>query len=291
MKFLALAAVVAVFGAVNVQAAPVVGCRQTHTVTNTDTCSSIAQKYHISTATFYALNPGLHHAGAHICDNLDTGKKYCVKAPKGKRAIARRTSAVDATTSQISAIKSQLKGVLSNIQVLNLTGSEGDAVSNVETKVQSVLTLVTSKTTPVLSTVQSKVQSVLTLVQGLNIPELQAVETQLQSVVSLVTGLTSGTGNLSNLQTVLTGVQSKLTTLTSTLNAAGVPVSSIQSKVTSLLSELGGASPDLSGVQTEVQTLVTELQGFALPALQPVTSQLTGALSLIQGLIPLNLNL
>lgn len=238
------------------------------------------------------MNPGLHHAGDHICDNLDTGKKYCVKAPKGKRAIARRTtSAIDSTTGELSTVKTQLKSVLSKIQVLNLSGTDGDAVSKVEIKVQSVLSLVSAKTAPVLSTVQSKVQSVLALVQNLNIPALQAVETQLQSVVSLVENLVGGVGQLVQLQTVLAGVQTKLTSLTSVLDNAGVPVGSIQTKVTSLLTELNGSSPDLSGVQSEVQTLLSELKGYALPALQPVTSQLSGALTLVQGIIPLNLNL
>ncbi|KAG2178349.1 hypothetical protein INT44_001499 [Umbelopsis vinacea] len=293
MKFLALAAVAAVFGALNVQAVhPVAGCRQFHTITNSDSCTSVAKKFHISTSTFYALNPGLHHAGDHICDNLDTGKKYCVKAPKGKRAIARRTTtAVNPTAVDLSSVKTKLQTVLSKIQVLDLSGTEGDAVSKVEVKVQSVLTLVTSKTAPVLSTVQSKVQSVLSLVQNLDIPALQAVETQLQGVVALVENLVSSVGNLVQLQTVLAGVQTKLTSITSVLDNAGVPVGSIQTKVTSLLAELNGSSPDLSGVQTEVKTLLTELKGYAVPALQPVTSQLSGALTLVQGIIPLNLNL
>ncbi|CAO3667143.1 unnamed protein product [Umbelopsis vinacea] len=297
MKFLALAAAAAVFGALNVQAAhPVAGCRKFYTITDADSCSSVAKKFHISEATLYALNPGLHHAGAHLCDNLDTGKKYCVKAPKSKRSVARRTSTVAATTSDVSAIKTKLTTVLTKVQgldvsSLDLSTTETTAISKVETKVQSLLSLVGSKTAPALSTVQSKVQSVLALVQGLNIPELQAVETQLQGTVSLVQSLLGGSLDLSNLQSVLSGVQTKITTLTTVLSNAGVPVSAVQAKVTSLLAELQGTTPDLSGVQTEVEGLLSQLKGFALPELQPVTSQLSGALSLVQNIIPLNLNL
>ncbi|GAB5590080.1 hypothetical protein Unana1_04980 [Umbelopsis nana] len=292
MKFLALAAAVAVFGTLNVQAAhPVAGCRQFYTITAADSCTSVAKKFHISEATLYALNPGLHHAGTHLCDNLDTGKKYCVKAPKGKRSVGRRTTVNATTNTSLSAVKGKLTSVLSKLQNLSLSGTEGDAVSNVETKVQSVLTLVSSKTAPVLSTVQTKVQSVLTLVQGLNIPELQSVETQLQSTVSLVEGLLSGTGDLSNLQAVLSGVQTKVQSLTTVLTNAGVPVSDIQTKVTSLISEVqgGSGSIDISAVQTQVQALIAQLKALALPELQPITSQLSGALSLIQSLLPVDL--
>lgn len=271
-----------------------------HLVTDADSCSSVAKKFGISESQFYALNPGLHHAGEHLCDNLDTGKQYCVKAPKGKRAFARRTtpsSIVDNTTksTDLSGVQSKLSGVLSKLKgldVSDLSSKEADAVSNVQSKVQSVLTLVTSTTTPVLSTVQSKVQNVLTLVQGLNLPVLSSVETQLQSTVSTVQTLISSTvgstGDLSDLKSALTGVQSKLSGLTSVLSNAGVPVSSLQSKVTSLLSELKGSAPDLSNVQTEVQGLLSKLQGLSLPELGPVTNQLSGVTNLLQNILPVN---
>lgn len=54
-------------------------CKWFYTITTEDAgCDAVAAKNNISTDTFYGLNPGLHHAGDHICDNLDTGKAYCV---------------------------------------------------------------------------------------------------------------------------------------------------------------------------------------------------------------------
>ncbi|KAH8550044.1 hypothetical protein BGW37DRAFT_499881 [Umbelopsis sp. PMI_123] len=58
----------------------IASCKTYHLVTDKDSCTSLISDYHISAADFYKWNPGVHHAGAHQCDNLDTGKRYCVKA-------------------------------------------------------------------------------------------------------------------------------------------------------------------------------------------------------------------
>lgn len=46
-------------------------------VSGSDTCVSLSKKYGISLNDFYDLNPKVHRG---TCDNLDNGKKYCVKA-------------------------------------------------------------------------------------------------------------------------------------------------------------------------------------------------------------------
>ncbi|KAG0744321.1 hypothetical protein G6F57_005362 [Rhizopus arrhizus] len=77
MKFIALA----VFSYVlinQVFGKPAEGCLQTHTIVPTDSCVSVASQYHLTDAEFFAMNPGLHHSIKHDCDNLDTGKPYCV---------------------------------------------------------------------------------------------------------------------------------------------------------------------------------------------------------------------
>ncbi|ORZ08401.1 hypothetical protein BCR42DRAFT_442207 [Absidia repens] len=57
---------------------PAAGCLQTHTVIAGESCDGIAASFKITSDEFYGMNPGLHHAGDHICDNLDNDKKYCV---------------------------------------------------------------------------------------------------------------------------------------------------------------------------------------------------------------------
>ncbi|KAG1048012.1 hypothetical protein G6F43_009569 [Rhizopus delemar] len=57
---------------------PAEGCLQTHTIVPADSCVSVAFQYNLTDAEFFAMNPGLHHSIKHDCDNLDTGKPYCV---------------------------------------------------------------------------------------------------------------------------------------------------------------------------------------------------------------------
>ncbi|CAO3599871.1 unnamed protein product [Absidia cylindrospora] len=83
MKFTFVSAAAVVFAAQQVIASgPVAGCLQTHTVVAGESCDGIAATFKITSDQFYAMNPGLHHAGDHLCDNLDDGKKYCVCVKK-----------------------------------------------------------------------------------------------------------------------------------------------------------------------------------------------------------------
>ncbi|KAG2178120.1 hypothetical protein INT43_003373 [Umbelopsis isabellina] len=58
----------------------IASCKVYHLVTPQDGCESVMSKFHISPADFFKWNPGVHHSADHDCDNLDTGKRYCVKA-------------------------------------------------------------------------------------------------------------------------------------------------------------------------------------------------------------------
>ncbi|KAG0169223.1 hypothetical protein DFQ28_003755 [Apophysomyces sp. BC1034] len=54
-------------------------CKKFYTITTEDNgCADVAQKNGIDVEQLYSWNKGLHHKGEHICDNLDTGKAYCV---------------------------------------------------------------------------------------------------------------------------------------------------------------------------------------------------------------------
>ncbi|KAI8579369.1 hypothetical protein K450DRAFT_242924 [Umbelopsis ramanniana AG] len=77
MKFAALVTVTAL-AAVVTASGPAAGCLQTYTIKDGDGCEGIAASFSLTPDAFYTMNPGLHHAGDHLCDNLDTGKPYCV---------------------------------------------------------------------------------------------------------------------------------------------------------------------------------------------------------------------
>ncbi|KAI8342266.1 hypothetical protein BC941DRAFT_412299 [Chlamydoabsidia padenii] len=54
-------------------------CNKYATVLPSDAdCTSFSKKHGIAESDLYKWNKGLHHAGDHLCDNLDTGKAYCV---------------------------------------------------------------------------------------------------------------------------------------------------------------------------------------------------------------------
>ncbi|KAI8079730.1 uncharacterized protein BX664DRAFT_361909 [Halteromyces radiatus] len=54
-------------------------CNKYATVLPSDAdCTSFSKRNGIKESDLYKWNKGLHHAGDHLCDNLDTGKAYCV---------------------------------------------------------------------------------------------------------------------------------------------------------------------------------------------------------------------
>ncbi|ORZ12384.1 hypothetical protein BCR42DRAFT_420509 [Absidia repens] len=54
-------------------------CNKYATVEPSDAdCTAFSKRNNIAESDLYKWNQGLHHAGDHLCDNLDTGKAYCV---------------------------------------------------------------------------------------------------------------------------------------------------------------------------------------------------------------------
>ncbi|KAI9485477.1 MAG: hypothetical protein EXX96DRAFT_613344 [Benjaminiella poitrasii] len=78
MKFFTIISCLGFLFLEQVIAKPAEGCLQNHTIIDTDSCTSVAAQFNLTEASFYAMNPGLHHSVNHDCDNLDTGKPYCV---------------------------------------------------------------------------------------------------------------------------------------------------------------------------------------------------------------------
>lgn len=56
--------------------------------TNSDTCEKLAKANDISLSEFYKLNPKVHKN----CDNLDTGKSYCVKSGGSSKTSTKITN-------------------------------------------------------------------------------------------------------------------------------------------------------------------------------------------------------
>ncbi|CAO3626706.1 unnamed protein product [Mucor fragilis] len=77
MKLIAVSSIALLFVG-QAFAKPAEGCLQNYTITAVDSCVSVAAQFQITEAEFYAMNPGLHHSATHDCDNLDTGKPFCV---------------------------------------------------------------------------------------------------------------------------------------------------------------------------------------------------------------------
>ncbi|KAL9546786.1 hypothetical protein MBANPS3_006494 [Mucor bainieri] len=107
MKFIAVSSIALLFIG-QAFAKPAEGCLKNYTITAVDSCVSVAAQFQITEAEFYAMNPGLHHSVAHDCDNLDTGKPFCVcmKEPcSGGVAVAGNstTNATAPSTALVSA--------------------------------------------------------------------------------------------------------------------------------------------------------------------------------------------
>ncbi|GAA5808861.1 hypothetical protein MFLAVUS_002260 [Mucor flavus] len=77
MKLIFISAIT-LFLTQQVIARPAEGCLQNYTITDVDSCFSVAEMFKITEPEFYAMNPGLHHSVQHDCDNLDTGRPFCV---------------------------------------------------------------------------------------------------------------------------------------------------------------------------------------------------------------------
>ncbi|KAI7905783.1 uncharacterized protein BX663DRAFT_541187 [Cokeromyces recurvatus] len=78
MKFLIIISCLGFLFLEKINAKPAEGCLRNYTVVETDSCTSVAAQFNLTEISFYTMNPGLHHSVKHDCDNLDTGKPYCV---------------------------------------------------------------------------------------------------------------------------------------------------------------------------------------------------------------------
>ncbi|KAI8074024.1 hypothetical protein BC940DRAFT_363956 [Gongronella butleri] len=98
------------------------GCAQTHTVTGSDTCEKLAKTYHLSLDTFYELNPKVHRGS---CDNLDNGKKYCVKAGSASSGkVTKLSASAHKSSSHKTTHKSTPKKTSSKKQPKKSSGSK-----------------------------------------------------------------------------------------------------------------------------------------------------------------------
>ncbi|KAI9299501.1 hypothetical protein BJ944DRAFT_274187 [Cunninghamella echinulata] len=79
------------------------GCAKTHTVTSSDTCVGLAKQYGLELNDFYDLNPKVHRGS---CDNLDNGKKYCVK--KGDSSNNHKNDDDDEDDKQVHALSNKV---------------------------------------------------------------------------------------------------------------------------------------------------------------------------------------
>ncbi|KAF7727079.1 hypothetical protein EC973_008042 [Apophysomyces ossiformis] len=111
------------FLASQVVARPAEGCLQTHIIVEGDSCSSVADQFKLTLDQFYGMNPGLHHAGDHICDNLDNGKPYCVCMKKPCVAEAAAGTSQAASGNSTVATTGAASSATTTTTTTNLTGA------------------------------------------------------------------------------------------------------------------------------------------------------------------------
>ncbi|KAI7900695.1 uncharacterized protein BX663DRAFT_553981 [Cokeromyces recurvatus] len=83
------------------------------TLKNADNCNSITKKYGITLDEFYNMNPSINRGS---CNNLRTGKAYCIKQEARVKSIAKKrtTTTLRRTRRSTKTKKSQLKASSTN---------------------------------------------------------------------------------------------------------------------------------------------------------------------------------
>lgn len=83
-------------------------CSKTYKVTSGDTCSAIAQKFHISINNLYDWNSSINRGS---CNNLHIGKSYCVSQSSTKRATTKKSTkkSTKKTTKKVTSKKATTK--------------------------------------------------------------------------------------------------------------------------------------------------------------------------------------
>ncbi|KAJ2959519.1 hypothetical protein NQZ79_g4997 [Umbelopsis isabellina] len=144
MKLLSLIAISS-FAATAFASGPAPGCLQTYTIKAGDGCEGVAASFSLTPDEFYAMNPGLHHAGDHLCDNLgniprafinvidisvltfyialDDGKAYCVCMKKPCAQEKDATSASVHVTSAASSAKAASTAAASSLNSASAAAS------------------------------------------------------------------------------------------------------------------------------------------------------------------------
>lgn len=103
MKFTAIAVALTFAATVSAYQGPVAGCKQTVTVKSGDSCEALAASHGLSVPELIKINTGLHWGPGHYCDNLDIGKKYCVKGPNSKSTSTPKKTTVSKKSAEHKA--------------------------------------------------------------------------------------------------------------------------------------------------------------------------------------------
>ncbi|CAO0795308.1 unnamed protein product [Mucor circinelloides] len=139
MKFIAVSSIALLFIG-QAFAKPAEGCLKNYTITAVDSCVSVAAQFQITEAEFYAMNPGLHHSVAHDCDNLDTGKPFCVcmKEPCSGGVAVAGNSTTNATLPSTALVSATASASSSASAVsLSVSASATPSVSHTNTTTAS----------------------------------------------------------------------------------------------------------------------------------------------------------
>ncbi|CAM0139471.1 hypothetical protein VKS41_004718 [Umbelopsis sp. WA50703] len=142
MKLLSFIAISS-FAATAFANGPAPGCLQTYTIKDGDGCEGIAASFSLTPDEFYNMNPGLHHAGDHLCDNLDTGKPYCVCMKKPCAQQKDSTSASPAVSGAATSSKAAASAASGSIKTAG-TSVVPSAASSAVSGASSMPTLAAS---------------------------------------------------------------------------------------------------------------------------------------------------
>ncbi|CDS04122.1 hypothetical protein LRAMOSA07077 [Lichtheimia ramosa] len=111
------------------------GCSKKHKVTNSDTCISVAKKYGLSLNEFYNLNSQVHRGS---CDNLDTGKYYCVASGgSNDKSSSKETSKKDDKKDDDDDVSKKVTNMASKTKKSSKSKSKSSSKSEKRKKLQS----------------------------------------------------------------------------------------------------------------------------------------------------------
>ncbi|KAG1109846.1 hypothetical protein G6F42_015521 [Rhizopus arrhizus] len=129
MKFIAVSSIALLFIG-QAFAKPAEGCLKNYTITAVDSCVSVAAQFQITEAEFYAMD----------CDNLDTGKPFCVcmKEPCSGGVAVAGNSTTNATLPSTALVSATASASSSASAVsLSVSASATPSVSHTNTTTAS----------------------------------------------------------------------------------------------------------------------------------------------------------